>query len=75
MFVGVLFKPTVGWLEVFHQATETCPKSEKFNQSSKLEMYWEFQKVWSHVDDDDDAACKKARDPDEFVSKLPFDPL
>ena len=29
VFVGVLFTPSVGWLEVFLQATETCPNSEK----------------------------------------------
>ena len=28
VFVGVLFTPPVGWLEVFLQATETCPNSE-----------------------------------------------
>ena len=30
VFVGVLFTHPVGWLEVFLQATETCPNSEKF---------------------------------------------
>ena len=29
VFVGVLFTPPVGWLEVVLQATETCPNSEK----------------------------------------------
>ena len=29
VFVGVLFTASVGWLEVFLQATETCPNSEK----------------------------------------------
>ena len=29
VFVGVLFALPVGWLEVFLQATETCPNSEK----------------------------------------------
>ena len=28
--VGVLLTHPVGWLEVFLQATETCPDSEKF---------------------------------------------
>ena len=28
VFVGMLFTPRVGWLEVFLQATETCPNSE-----------------------------------------------
>ena len=29
VFVGVLFTPPVGWLDVFLQATESCPNSEK----------------------------------------------
>ena len=29
VFVGVLFTHPVGWLEVYLQATETCPNSEK----------------------------------------------
>ena len=29
VFVGVLITPPVGWLEVFLQAAETCPNSEK----------------------------------------------
>ena len=62
VFVGVLFRHSVGWLEVFLQATETCANSEKNHQSSGLEECWEFPLlvfhwVWSHVDDDD-AVCK-----------------
>ena len=29
VFVGAVFTSPVGWLEVFLQATETCPNSEK----------------------------------------------
>ena len=29
VFMGVLFTPSVGWLEVFLQATETCPNCVK----------------------------------------------
>ena len=36
VFVDVLFTQTVGWLDVFLSATETCPNSEKIHHSSRL---------------------------------------
>ena len=44
VFVGVLFTPPVGWLEVFLQATETCPNSEKkfTNRQGFRSSYNEF---------------------------------
>ena len=45
---------------------------ENFHQSSGFEECLEFQLlvfqwVWSHFDDDDEAVCRLARDPDEGV--------
>ena len=37
VFVGVLFKLSVGWLEVFLQTTETCPNFKKNCHLSGLE--------------------------------------
>ena len=59
VLVGVLFTPHVGWLEVFLQATETCPNSEK--KCSPIVRTWimlripiaRLPMVWSHVDDEE----------------------
>ena len=66
VFVCVLFTPSVGWLEVFLQATESCPNYEKCHN-----FHW----VWSHIDDDDEAACRLAREPDADVCRFHRDCL
>ena len=72
VFVSALFTLTVGWLEVFLQATETCPNYEKKKKLvTTLVLHW----VWSHVDDDDGAACRLAREPDADVCRFPRDCL
>ena len=58
----------------------TCSNSEKNHQLSGLQECLEFQLlvfqwVWSHVDDDNEAVCKLACDPDEFVCRFPRDSL
>ena len=65
---------SVGW--IFSPCNRNCPNSEKkFHQWSGLEECWElqllvFQWVWSHFDDDDEAVCRLARDPDEVVCRF-----
>ena len=42
VFVGVLFTHSVGWLEVFLQATDTCPNFEK---NSPVVRVWRMLRI------------------------------
>ena len=81
VIVGVVFTPSVGWLEVVLEATETGPNSEKnFTNRQALKNAENSNcsvstGFGSHVDDDDEAVCKLARDPDEVVCRFCRDPL